>query len=68
MIYKNYTIKEIKIVFGNLYNLDRAIGYLSWGQSCGEWDVIEKDNEIRVYYPGTSDWKLAVTGAKGIYK
>lgn len=56
------TRKEINIVFGYLYNLNRFNEYTQgYIESDYVYDVVDKDTQLRIYYENTSDYKLPIS-------
>lgn len=64
LAHKALTLKEINIIFRNLYNLNRANQYLQGYLSSDQlYDVDELSNELIIrYHP--SNGSLPITGAK----
>lgn len=58
------TRKEIEIIYGYLYNVAPFSKYvIGYRRSTEEYDVHEDVDSIRIYYTGTSGYKIPVSRA-----
>lgn len=58
------TRKEIEIIYGYLYNVKPFSKYVTgYRQSTDQYDVREDVDSIKIYYAGTSDYKVPVSRA-----
>lgn len=63
-LFKNLTIKEVNIIFSLLYDLSQANNYLTGYLPNGQiYDVVEENNQLKLYQGTYADYKLPVTGA-----
>lgn len=62
--YERLTLKEVNIIFGNLYDLSRVnqylCGYRSYNQ---EYDVVETEDEILIRYSDNYPGSMVVVSA-----
>lgn len=61
------TKREIEIIYGYLYNVKPFSKYVTgYRRSTEEYDVREDVDSIRIYYTGTSGYKVPVSRAWGL--